>query len=113
AARLKIGAVAAGGDLAVLPLPRQPHLEVVGTRGTEADVARAQGYDAERKLEALQYRLGMRREFLQCPGGVVGPDHVHKLYLLELVLANHPARVLAVGAGLGTEAGCMGDIAPG
>ena len=42
APRLEILEVAAGGDLAILLLARQPHFQVVGLGGGKSDVAAAQ-----------------------------------------------------------------------
>ena len=108
APRLEALAIAAGGDLAVLALARQPDLQVVGLGAAEADIARAQRHDAVRQPEPLQHLAGVAGQFLQRRVGIPRPDHVHQLDLVELVLPDHAARVLAVGARLGTEAGRVG-----
>ncbi len=104
APRLKRFAVAARRDLAVLALPRQPDLEVVGLRGAEAHVAAAQRHDAIREPEPLQHGFGVADEHFELAIGVVGPRDVHELDLVELVLANHAARVLAVRSRFRAEA---------
>ena len=45
--------------------------------------------------------------------GVLGFGELDELDLLELVLANHAADVLAVGAGLGAKAGSVGAVRDG
>ena len=64
-ARLKILEIAAGGDLPVGILPRQPDLHVIGLGGGETEVAGAQAHDPVRDPELLEHLLGIRRELLQ------------------------------------------------
>ena len=109
AARLERLAVAARGDLAVALLPRQPDLDVVGLRGGESDVAGAQRDDPIREAEAREDGLGMGREHLQRVVGLVRADDVHQLHFLELMLAQHPSRVLAVRPRLAAKAGRVAD----
>ena len=104
APRLERLAVAARGNLAVLALTRQPHLEVVRLRRAEADVAAAQRHDAIGEPEPLQHGLRIGHEQLELGVRLLGSRDVHELDLVELMLADHAARVLAVGAGLGPEA---------
>ena len=105
AARLEVDEVGAGGDLAILALPRQPHLQVVGLGGREAEVAGAQGDHAVRQSQFLQNGLGVSGQLLQGVEGVVRTHRLDQFHLVELVLTDHTAGVLAVCAGLGPEAG--------
>src|SRR6185503_4799844 len=93
-------AVRAGRDLAILPLPRQPDLEVVALGRREAGVARAVQHHAVGQLEALEDLFRVAHHGLQLVIGLVGRGHLDQLHLVELVLANHPLHVLAVGARL-------------
>ena len=51
----------------------------------------------------------MRRKLLVSAVGMIRMHDLHQLHLVELVLADHAARVLAVGAGFGAEARRMAD----
>ena len=75
----------------------------------EADVARAQRQHAVRQLQQFQHFRGVARQFLERGIGLVRPHDLHELDLVELVLADQSARVLAVGAGLRAEAGRVRD----
>jgi hypothetical protein len=100
-------AVAAGADLAVGALPRQPDLEVIGLGGAEAHVAGAQRHHAVGQLQRLQHGLGVAHHLFQCGVAVLGVGYLHHLDLVELVLADHAARVAPGAAGLGAEAGAV------
>src|SRR5579883_576454 len=113
AAGLEILAVAARGDLAIGLLRGQPDLEVVGLGGAEAEVGGAKGDDAIGQLERLQHGLGIGGETLELVVGVGGIGDLHQFDLLELVLADDAARVLAVRAGLAAKAGRPGGDADG
>ena len=78
----------------------QPDFEVVGLGGGEAHVAGAQRHDAVRQFQPLQDRLGVAGQLLERVVGLVRMDDLHQLDLVELMLADHAARVLAVAAGL-------------
>jgi hypothetical protein len=105
APRLEIPAVAARGDLAVFLLPRQPHFEVIGLRAAEADVAAAQRDHAIRQFQPLQHGFGVRGELFERGIRIFRPLHdLHEFDLVELVLADHAARVLASRTGLRAEA---------
>ena len=56
------------------------------------------------KPEPLQDRLGVAGQLLERLVRVLRMDDLHHLDLVELVLADHAARVLAVAAGLRAEA---------
>ena len=102
--RLERLAVRARRDLAVGVLRGQPHFEVVGLGGGEADVAGAQRDDAVRQLEAPQDRFGVAGHLFERLVRSVRMDDLHHFDLVELMLADHAARVLAVASGLGAEA---------
>ena len=70
----------------------------------EADVAGAQRHHPVRQAQGLQHRLGMTGEFLERRVGILGAHDVHQFHFLELVLANHAARVLAGRARLRAKA---------
>ena len=105
APRLEVAAVRAGRDLAIRALPRQPDLDVVGLARGEAHVARAEQHDPVGQAQAPQHLLRRRRHALMLGGGLLRRRDGDQLDLVELVLAEHPARVLARGPGLGAEAG--------
>src|SRR6185503_15042282 len=104
AARLERFEVGARRNLAVRVLRRQPDFEVVGLGRGEADVAGAKRDHAIGKLEALEDRLGVPGELLQALVGALGGNDLHQLHLVELVVADHAASVLARRARLGAEA---------
>ena len=103
--------VGAGGDFAVEVLAGEPDFEVVGFGGGEAHVAGAEEHAAVGEAEALRgrsRRARVRRFVLFV--GFFGRGELDQLDLLELVLADHAADVLAVGAGFGAEAGGVGAV---
>ncbi len=71
----------------------------------EPHVAGAERHHAVRQLEPLQHRLRAPDHGLQLVVGLAGRDDLHHLDLVELVLADHPLGVLAVGARLAAIAG--------
>ena len=77
-------------------LSRQPHLDVVGLRHREADVARTQHNGAVRQAEPLQDLFGVQRHRLELVVRRVGMGDLHHLDLLELMLPDEPANVFAV-----------------
>ena len=111
AARLIGLAVGAGGDLAVGLLARQPDLEIVGLGGGDAHVAGRQRHHAVGQLEQLQHSLGVPGELLESVVARPRRGELHQLHLVELVLTDEAAHVLAVGAGLGPETRRVGDVA--
>ena len=56
-----------------------------------------------------QHLLRVGRESLERIVRILGTHDLHELDLVELVVADHPARVLARGAGFGAEAGRVSD----
>jgi hypothetical protein len=74
----------------------------------EAHVAGAQQHHAVRQLQRLQHGLGVAGHLLERVVALLGVDDLHHLDLVELVLADHAARVAPGAAGLGAEAGRVG-----
>ena len=72
AARLERLGVAAGRNLAVRLLARQPDLDVVGLRRRESHVAGAEQHRPIRQPEALEDGLGVRVERLELVVRLVG-----------------------------------------
>ena len=108
ASRLEGLAIAHRADLAIGVLRGQPHFQVVGLGGAKTHVARAQAHHAVRQSELLQHGFGVARHFFQRVVALVGVHDLHHLDLVELVLADHAARIAAVAAGFGAEARCVG-----
>src|SRR6185312_14680738 len=82
--------------------------EIVGLGRGEAHVAGAEQHTAVGKAEPFEYGFGVAGEAFVLLVGVFGFDELDQLDLLELVLADHAADILAVGAGFGAEAGSVG-----
>ncbi len=102
---LEVAAHRTGRNLAIRVLARQPDLDIVGLSGPEPHVARTQHHRAVRQVEAFKHLFRAARHALVFieRGRFVGDRD--QLDLVELVLAQHAARVLAGRAGLGAEAG--------
>lgn len=105
AASLEVEAVGAGADFAVGVLPGEPHFEVVCFGGVEAGVAGAERHYAIGEFEFLEDGLRVGGHGFEFVEGVLGAYELDHLDFVELVLAQHAARVLAVGACFGAEAG--------
>src|SRR3990170_236530 len=105
APRLEVGEVAAGGDLPVPDLRRQPHFEIVRLGGGETQVRGAQRHDPVGQAKPFQDVLRVGGERLELRPRLLGAANFHQLHLVELVLADHPSHVLAVRARLRAEAG--------
>src|SRR5690348_14734350 len=95
APRLELAAIGAARDLAIRRLPRQPDLDVIGLARGEAHIAAAEEHHAIGKPEPLQHLLGACGHALMLGLGVLGMRDRDELDLLELVLADHAARILA------------------
>src|SRR6185437_15545580 len=111
APRLILAAIGAAGDLAIGVLAGQPDLDVIGLARGCAHIAGAEQHHAIRKVEPLQHLLGALRHALMLGARLVRMSDRHQLHLVELVLADHAARVLAGGARLGAEARRPGGVA--
>ena len=98
-ARLEGLAVRAGADFAVRVLTGQPDFEVIGLSRTKTHIARAAQNHAVRKPELLQNHFGVVRKFLLVLIAIVFPRNTNHFDLIELVLTNHAARIVTVGAG--------------
>src|SRR6185312_7166188 len=96
--------IRAGGNFAVKTLPWQPDLQIVGLGGREAGVAGAEQDAPIGQFELFEDLFGVASELLVLLGGIFGARELDQLDLLELVLADDAAGVLAGGAGLGAEA---------
>src|SRR5690349_11164976 len=111
AARLVVGRVRAGGELAVAALARDPGLAVVLLRRRGAEVADGDVDDAVGDLELAEDPLLDRQQALVLLTGGVRLDKREHLDLVELVDAEDAAGVAAGGAGLAAEAGREGAVA--
>src|SRR5262249_32371930 len=100
---LKCFEVRAGSDLAASMLPRQPDLNGAGLGGGESHVTGTERYGTIVQAQPLHGDLRGRRERLKPVAGGLGPRELHDLHLLELVLTDDPANVLAVRPGFATE----------
>jgi len=69
-------------------------------------------HDAIRDLETLEHFFGVLHHRLELGGRLGRCGHLHQLDLVELVLADHPLHVLAVGAGLAPVARRERGVAP-
>ena len=101
--------VGAGADFAVGLLAGEPDFEVVGFGGGEAHVAGAEEHAAVGQAEEFEDALGVAGEALVLGVGVFGAGEFDELDLLELVLADHAADVLAVLPASAAEAGGVGE----
>ena len=104
AARLEVGRVRRRGQLAIALLAREPALDVVLLRRRGAEVAGRDVDDAVRKAERLRGSPPRSRAVARArrsTAAAVAEDE--QLDLVELVDAEHAARVLAGGARLAPE----------
>ena len=109
-ARLEILAVRAARHLEITPLPRRPHLEVVGLRARKAHVARAQQHHAVMQTQQLEHALRVRHHFLQLIVAVLRFHNLDQFNLVELMHANHAARADARRARLTAKTRRVGAI---
>src|SRR5438552_657801 len=103
APRLEIEEVRARRDLAICLLPGQPNLEVVRFRAGEPEVAGRQRHAPVGKIERLENRFGVARQALVLVPGAVRHSELYDLDLLELMQADHAARVFAVRSGFAAK----------
>src|SRR5215472_3175604 len=104
APRLELAAVGAARNLAIGILAGQPDLDVIGLARGKTHVAGAEQHHPIGETETLQNLFGAGGHALVLLAGAVGMRDRDQLDLVELVLADHAARVLAGGARLGAEA---------
>src|SRR5581483_3796911 len=101
--RLVVGRVRGRGELAVALLPGEPAFDVVLLHGGCPEVAGGDVDDAVRDVEpADQLLLDLEQPLVLVARGVEGREDEH-LHLVELVHAEHPARVHARRARLAPE----------
>ena len=110
-AGLVVGGVRDRSGLAIAALAREPDLHVVGLRGRARDVAGREHDDPVRKSELAHELLGVREQELVLVPGVVRSRERELLDLVELVDADHPARVPPGRTRFAAEAGREGDVA--
>jgi hypothetical protein len=101
---LEVGRIRRRRDLPVALLTREPRLDVVLLRCGRAQVARRHVDDPVRDLELLDELLLDGKESPVLFGRLLRQAEDEHLDLVELVHAEHPARVLARGARLAAEA---------
>ena len=87
----------------------QPDFKVVSLGAGKAHIAGAQQHGAIRQFQFLQNGFRMQHQLLMRLGAFFRVHDLHHFHLVELMLANHAARVLAITAGLGAEAGAVAD----
>src|SRR5438552_2616629 len=104
-ARLVIRAVAASDHLAVGLLPRGPGFDIVLLRRDGTDVARADIHGAVGDLQRAVDALAVRAELLMPRRAFFGTAEDELFDLVELVHAEQPLRVDAVGPDLPAELG--------
>ena len=100
---LEVVVVAAGRYFPILLLSGQPDFKIVGFGRPEADVAGAQDDDPIRERQALQDLFRVRGQFFVRALGIVRRSEVHEFDLLELMLPDHAASILAVRARFRSE----------
>src|SRR5271167_1559898 len=96
AARLKCLEVRTGRNLLVGALAGQPHFDVIGLSGGEAQVSRAQHYCSVRQFQALQNVFCVARQFLVLFVALVGCRKLDEFYFLELMLPDDSPYVSSV-----------------
>src|SRR5687768_14759850 len=103
APRLKILIVAAGRNLAIRILPREPDLEIVALRRAETHVTCRVDHNAICNLQTFKDLFCVGYQRFQFIAGLFGKRELHELYLIKLMLAEDAADVLAIGAGFAAE----------
>src|ERR1035438_6347023 len=104
ATRLESLEVGARRNFAEQSLPRQPHFDVVSFGRRKSHVSGAQDHGAIVQAELLQDLLGVASELVVLFVRLLGLGELHQLDLLELVLADDAAHVLAIRTGFAAEA---------
>src|SRR5262245_10681872 len=100
---LKSIEIAAGRNLAICALSRQPHFDVIAFRCGEPHVARRMDHNSVRQLEPLQNLFGIVHQGFQFLIGLFRPREFHQFDFIELMLTENSADVLAVGSGFAAE----------
>src|SRR5262249_44373702 len=103
APRLELAAERTGRNLAVHVLSGQPHFDVVRLLGGKAHVAGAERDHAVVQIEPAQNFLGAGEHALVLVPALFGRGDGDEFDLVELMLADHAASILTLGARLGTE----------
>src|SRR5712675_1306499 len=102
---LKGLAIGARGNLAKFIAGGQPDLEVIGFRRCKAHVAGAEQHGSVMQAQFLQHCFGVSSQGFVLFVTFLGMRELEKFNLLELVLPQDAARVLASRSRFGTEAG--------
>lgn len=95
---LEVEEVGARGNFAVPVGFGQPDLDVVSRGAGEADISRTQADDMVGQAQDLQGLLGVVRQAVQLFPGLLRFCEFDQLDLVELVLADEAARILAGAA---------------
>src|SRR5258708_5113464 len=95
AATLELAPLRAARDLAIGLLPREPDLDVIGLPPGEPHVAGAQQHDAIGEAEPLQDFFSAGGHALMLLVRAVRVGDRDEFNFLELMLADHPARLLS------------------
>jgi hypothetical protein len=103
-ASLEVLEITARRNLAVEALPGQPDLDVVGLGRTESHVTGAKDNDPVVDPELPEHLFRVPGQGLQLIVGVLGPDELDQLDLVELMETYEPPRVLPMGSRLFSEA---------
>lgn len=113
ASRLEIFKIAARRHFQPVLQTGRPDFDVVALGRTETEIAGAEGDDAVVKLEVGQHAFGVGDERFELRVRVLGFDDVDELHFVELVNADHAARVLARAARFAAETGRVGGVVNG
>ena len=111
AARLERLGIAAGRDLAVGLLARQPDLDIVCLCGREPHVSGTQQHRPVRQLEPLQDLFGVGGQRLQLLVRLIGRGELDELDLVELMLPDQSANIGSVGSRFAAKARRVGGVA--
>src|SRR5438552_8424599 len=110
APRLEVAERRARADLAISVLAGKPDLQVVGLLRRESQICRAKKHHPVVKAQLLQRRLRVAHQLLERGVRSLRFFEADQLHLVELVLADDPFRVLAVGSCLAAETGREGAV---
>ena len=93
APRLVVGEVRTAGHFEILAVSGGPHFNVVGARGTKAEISTTQFDHAIMQTEKLKNFLGVAGQFFEGFEGFVRMEDLNELHLVELVHADNAAIV--------------------